>query len=284
MTSPTRREFLGGTLALMSAASVRLPLWAQTVASLAGIPAAGPLLLGVDYYPDQTSEALWEEDARMIADFGFTNVRIAEFAWALMEPSEGKFDFAWLRRSIDILHKHNIAVILGTPSAAPPPWLTAKYPDIVEVNEKGERLHPGGRRFTCPTNQVYRRLSLIIASEMARTFVDTPGVIGWQIDNEFTLGSSQRCYCNYCQAGFQTWLRSRYSQPGQPESELGNSLLEPDLYGFQPDPGAVAVRRRSESRTRSRLRSLPVLCQRFLPAGTVGHAAQDVSAAFRYDE
>ena len=109
-----------------------------------------------------------------------------------------------------ILHKHNIAVILGTPSAAPPPWLTAKYPDIVEVNEKGERLHPGGRRFTCPTNQVYRRLSLIIASEMARTFTETPGVIGWQIDNEFTLGSSQRCYCNYCQAGFQNWLRSRY--------------------------------------------------------------------------
>jgi beta-galactosidase len=51
---------------------------------------------------------------------------------------------------------------------------------------------------------------LIIASEMARTFTETQGVIGWQIDNEFTLGSSQRCYCNYCQAGFQTWLRSRY--------------------------------------------------------------------------
>ena len=210
MTSPTRREFLGGAFALMSAASIRLPLWAQTVASLTGTPAEGPLLLGVDYYPDQTPETLWEEDARMMADFGFTNVRIAEFAWALMEPAEGKFDFAWLRRSIEILHKHNIAVILGTPSAAPPPWLTAKYPDIVEVNEKGERLHPGGRRFTCPTNQVYRRLSLIIASEMARTFTETPGVIGWQIDNELTLGSSQRCYCNYCQAGFQTWLRSRY--------------------------------------------------------------------------
>src|SRR6185369_16055371 len=114
------------------------------------------------------------------------------------------------KRAVDVLHKHKIAVILGTPSAAPPPWLSAKYPDIVEVNEKSERLHPGGRRFTCPTNQVYRRLSLAIASEMAKTFRETPGVIGWQIDNEFTLGSSQRCYCNYCQAGFQTWLRTRY--------------------------------------------------------------------------
>jgi len=55
-------------------------------------------------------------------------VRVAEFAWSLMEPSEGKFDFAWLARSVEILHKHGIEVILGTPSAAPPPWLSEKYP------------------------------------------------------------------------------------------------------------------------------------------------------------
>ena len=145
-------------------------------------------------------------------------------------------------------------------------------------------MHPGGRRFTCPTNQVYRRLSLIIASEMAKTFAETPGVIGWQIDNEFTLGSSQRCYCNYCQAGFQNLASLQVRHAGQPESELGNSFLEPDLHRFQPDPGAAAVGRRSESGTGPRLRPLPVLRQRFLPARTAGHAAQDVSAAFRYDQ
>ena len=203
----SRREFLSGTATLISAAGLRLPLWAQTNASG---PVRDHLLIGVDYYPDQTPEALWEEDARRIAEVGFTNVRIAEFAWALMEPSEGKFDFAWLRRSVDILQKHNIAVILGTPSAAPPPWLTAKYPDIVEVNVQGQRLYPGGRRFTCPTNPTYRRLSLVIASEMAQAFAASLAVIGWQIDNELTLGSSGRCYCNACQTGFQAWLRSKY--------------------------------------------------------------------------
>jgi hypothetical protein len=60
-------------------------------------------------------------------------------------------------------HKHNLAVILGTRRRASA-WLTAKYP--TSSNKQGERLHRG-RRFTCPTNQVYRRLSLIIASEMA---------------------------------------------------------------------------------------------------------------------
>jgi beta-galactosidase len=127
-----------------------------------------------------------------------------------MEPAEGKFDFAWLRRAVQTLHKRDISVILGTPSAAPPPWLTARYPEIVEVNAQGEPLHPGGRRFTCPTNQTYRRLSLSIATEMARAFAEVPGVIGWQIDNELTLSPSPRCYCNFCQAGFQAWLRSKY--------------------------------------------------------------------------
>jgi beta-galactosidase len=203
-----RRDFLCGTVALLGAMSFQHPIWAM-VSEKSG-PGTSPLLLGVDYYPDQTPETLWDEDARMMADFGFTNVRIAEFAWALMEPSEGKFDFAWLTRAIQGLQKHNIAVILGTPSAAPPPWLTAKHPEIVEVNAQGLPLHPGGRRFTCPTNKTYRRLSLAIASKMADTFADTPGVVGWQIDNELTLGSSQRCYCNYCQTGFQEWLRSKY--------------------------------------------------------------------------
>jgi len=193
---------------VLAAAGIRRPN--RALANPNGDPSPSPLLLGVDYYPDQTPEALWDEDARMMAEFGFTNVRIAEFAWALMEPVEGKFDFSWLGRAVQTLHKYNIAVILGTPSAAPPPWLTAKYPEIVEVNAQGAPLHPGGRRFTCPTNKTYRRLSLAIAGQMARTFADAPEVIGWQIDNELTLSSSPRCYCNYCQAGFQEWLRSKY--------------------------------------------------------------------------
>lgn len=204
-----RREFVSRTATLLGFAGLHLPLWAQAAARKAAPPGV-PLLLGVDYYPDQTPESLWEEDARKISEAGLTNVRIAEFAWALMEPSEGKFDFAWLQRSIDILHRNNIAVILGTPSAAPPPWLTVKYPEVFEVNEKGEKLHPGGRRFTCPTNTTYRRLSLAVATEMASKFEGHPGVIGWQIDNEFTLGSSSRCYCDYCRRGFQAWVRSKY--------------------------------------------------------------------------
>jgi beta-galactosidase len=208
------------------AAAVASPaLWSREVGD-SGAPAIPgvPLLLGVDYYPDQTPESLWEEDARMMAELGITNVRVAEFAWSLMEPSESKFEFAWLRHAIDILQKHGIAVIVGTPSAAPPPWLTTKYPEVLMVNDEGMTISPGGRRFTCPTNKVYRRLSLAIASEMARAFTDTPGVIGWQIDNEFTLQRWGRCYCKYCRAGFQDWLRNKYGSLDAINSKWGTAF------------------------------------------------------------
>jgi beta-galactosidase len=207
----TRRKFVGQSAAIAVASGVKLPIWEKAFDSSAG--AAGeekPLLVGVDYYPDQTPENLWEQDARMIAEAGLTNVRVAEFAWGLMEPAEGKFDFAWLKRSVEILHRRGIAVILGTPSAAPPPWLSSKYPEILLVNGQGMTVQPGGRRFTCPSNKTYRKLALNIATEMARTFANTPGVIGWQIDNEYTLQQFARCYCKSCREGFQDWAKSKY--------------------------------------------------------------------------
>ena len=232
MAKINRREFAAAVSALLTAAGLRLPMWAQASAAAK----FSPLLLGVDYYPDQTPESLWEEDARRISEAGLTNVRIAEFAWALMEPSEGNFDFGWLQRAVDILHRNHIGVILGTPSAAPPPWLTAKYPDVVEVNDKGLKLHPGGRRFTCPTNATYRRLSLAVATEMARKFASHPALIGWQIDNELTLSSSPRCYCEYCRAGFQAWLRSKYGTLEDVNQAWGTNFWSQDYSDWSQIP------------------------------------------------
>jgi len=195
-----------------------------------------PLLFGADYYPDQTPENLWEQDAAAMAAMGITNVRIAEFAWGLMEPKEGSFDFKWLERAIGILHAHHISIILGTPSAAPPPWLIEKYPEVLMVNDRGLQLSPGTRRFTCPTNATYRRLSLTIATEMAKAFSATPGVIGWQIDNEFTLGESGRCYCRFCRDGFQQWLRQKYGSLDVLNQAWGTVFWSNIYTGFSQIP------------------------------------------------
>ena len=54
-------------------------------------------------------------------------LRVGEFAWSRMEPSEGQYDLEWLDRAVAAAAKHGIYSVVGTPTAAPPAWLTQKY-------------------------------------------------------------------------------------------------------------------------------------------------------------
>jgi beta-galactosidase len=161
---------------------------------------------GVDYYPEHWPEDRWETDARLMREAGINVVRLAEFAWSLMEPEDGVFDFAWLDRAIGVLAAQGIRIVLGTPSAAVPPWLWHKIPDIALVNENGVTLTYGSRRDYSPTNAAYREHAVRIARKMAEHYRDNPHVIGWQIDNEF----GDRCYCESSRLAFHEWLREKY--------------------------------------------------------------------------
>ena len=51
--------------------------------------------LGVDYYPEQWDSGLMEADLETMIELGCNVIRIAEFAWHLMEPVEGSYDFSF---------------------------------------------------------------------------------------------------------------------------------------------------------------------------------------------
>ncbi len=161
---------------------------------------------GVDYYPEHWPEARWELDARMMQDAGINVVRLAEFAWALLEPEDGVFDFAWLDRAMGVLAHAQIQVVLGTPSATPPPWLWQKLPDSVLVDETGTAREYGSRREYSPTHSGYRAHAVRVARALAEHYHAHPQVIGWQIDNEF----GDRCYAPGTRLAFQHWLKARY--------------------------------------------------------------------------
>ena len=161
---------------------------------------------GVDYYPEHWPEERWPIDAQLMAEAGFNVVRLAEFAWAKMEPTEGQFDFDWLDRAIAVLQSHGIRVVLGTPTASPPPWLMGKSSEFFRVREDGLRMTFGNRREYCPNHPLYHEYTRRIVSKMAGHYTDHPAVIGWQIDNEF----GDRCYCQICAQKFQAWLCNRY--------------------------------------------------------------------------
>ena len=111
-----------------------------------------PARLGVCYYPEHWPEATWAEDAARMKGVGLHWVRIGEFAWSLLEPDPGRFDWGWMDRAIDGLGTAGLKVVLGTPTATPPKLqraiaLTTIYPIGLWSSNRGASLWiPESRR------------------------------------------------------------------------------------------------------------------------------------------
>ena len=100
-------------------------------------PQTPAILLGTAWYPEQWPESRWDADLALMQKAGIHMVRVGEFAWSRMEPTEGQYDLDWLDRAITAAAKHGIVTVIGTPSAAPPAWLTQKYPETLRTMADG---------------------------------------------------------------------------------------------------------------------------------------------------
>ncbi len=164
------------------------------------------LYLGSAYYPEHWPESRWAEDIRLMQEAGLNVARLGEFAWSTMEPADGQFQFDWLARAIDQLAQAGIDTVLGTPTAAPPAWLTQARPDTLAVDEYGRRAQHGNRCHFCVNSATYQGYCRRIVAAMGERFGHHPHVIGWQLDNEY----NRVCYCEECRSQFQTFLQARY--------------------------------------------------------------------------
>lgn len=191
-----RRLSLLAILALLNTAAIQ----AQTYTT----PHAP--LLGAAWYPEQWPESRWDADLTLMEQAHFTVTRIGEFAWSAMEPSEGHYDFDWVERAIRLAERHHIAIVIGTPTDAPPAWLTSKYPDTLGTNADGHLREHGGRRQFSYSSPHYRKFCIAIATQLAKRFGHDPNVIGWQIGNEYTDESFDAA----TRKQFQDFLRARY--------------------------------------------------------------------------
>src|SRR5277367_4825171 len=81
--------------------------------TIAGPAAAQGPLLGASWYPEQWPEARWDTDLDLMQKAGIRVVRVGEYAWSSMEPSEGHYDLDWLQRAVDRAAAHGISVVLA---------------------------------------------------------------------------------------------------------------------------------------------------------------------------
>jgi len=163
-------------------------------------------LLGAAWYPEQWPEAQWDTDLTLMEQAHMNVVRVGEFAWSTLEPSEGQYELAWLDRAISLAGRHHIAVVIGTPTDAPPAWLTTRYPETLGMNADGHLREHGNRRQFNYADPKYRELCAQIVLHLARRFGSNPNVIGWQIGNEDTDESFDPA----TKGQFQQFLHDKY--------------------------------------------------------------------------
>jgi len=178
------------------------------------------MYFGVDYHPEQwvfpyggtaeNPEAAWEHDAQLMVKAGINVVRIGEFTWGLCEPEDGKFDFDWLKRVMDILGEAGIQVVLATPTAAPPIWLTKKHPEILPLDEHGRVKHEGTRRAVCLNSEAFWNHSKRIVENMARALGQHPQLIAWQIDNGLGGNFTEAAFNDASCLDWHGWLEAKY--------------------------------------------------------------------------
>lgn len=165
------------------------------------------MTFGVYYYPLQWPENQWKRDLNNISKLGFEFTHYAEFDWGYMEPQEGKYDFKWLDKAIDLASKAGLKVILCTPTPTPPVWMATKYPEIYMVDENGRRRKFGNRADVSLTDKKYNEFVDDIVTRLAQRYGHNKTVIGWQVDNE---PGAIPDFSPSARNAFQQWLKEKY--------------------------------------------------------------------------
>ncbi len=194
--------------------------------------------LGCAYYPEDWDEDQIDYDISMMKNAGITCARIGEFAWRKMEPQRGNYNFEWLHNVVNKLGNAGISVIMGTPTATPPIWLSREYPDVLELMENGVRKNHGGRRHCCSNNPHYLEACDSIVNALGKEFGNDNNIIAWQIDNEiYSWGNG--CVCQYCVEHFHKVLEQKYKTIENLNSSWNLNLFSQAYDSFDDIPAAV---------------------------------------------
>ena len=175
------------------------------------------LLFGAAYYSEYLPYDRVEKDMEMMEKAGMNTIRIAESTWSTIEPKDGVFDFTHLDKMLDAAARHNISVIVGTPTYAIPTWLSKKYPDILALTNAGQNIY-GARQNMDITHAGYLFHCERVIRAMMEHIKEVPHIIGFQLDNET---KSYGTAGPRVQAMFVDYLKEKYPDINDFNHEFG---------------------------------------------------------------
>ncbi len=188
---------------------------------------------GVCYYPEHWPRVRWDEDAAHMQRIGLSHVRIGEFAWSRLEDANGVLTFDWLAEAIDVLHAHDLKVVLGTPTATPPRWMIDKYPDMLALDEHLQLRDFGSRRHYCFSHDGYLAECKRIVTQLAQAFGEHPAIVAWQTDNEYGCHETSISYSPHALAAFRQWCEHKYTTIDALNNAWGNVFWSMEYDHFE---------------------------------------------------
>jgi len=158
---------------------------------------------GVAYYPELWPLEDIDRDITEMKKLGINVARMGEFAWSTMEPTQGKISFTLFKHVMDKLYAANIDVVLCTPTATPPVWLTYQQPAHNFKNADGDILIHGARQHASYEHPAVKAACLTIINAMSNELGQHPSLIGWQLDNEMKAHVAE----DFSDAAVKSWHR-----------------------------------------------------------------------------
>lgn len=158
----------------------------------------------------------WDQDIRQLRELGFTAFR-GFVAWDRIEREEGRRDWTFLDRALDLAQRHEVQVLLSLGGVFgnlaglyPPQWLVRDYgcqQPVPDATRRHESRPSGPRQSVCLDDPIYREKARAFAIATIKRYCAHPALAGWVSWNE---PENRACYCPHTQARFRAWLQERY--------------------------------------------------------------------------
>jgi beta-galactosidase len=196
------------------------------------------VLYGVAYYAEYMPYERLDKDVELMQQAGISVVRIGESSWGLWEPEDGRFEYAWMDRIVDRMHKAGIKVIMGTPTYSIPAWMFKEHPEIVMTKLDGKTISYGMRQNADLLSPIYRFYCERVIRKIIERYKDNPAVIGFQVDNETPGGSAAN---HDVEVGFVRYLQHKFKTIDELNKDWGLNYWGQQLNDWTEVPPREGV-------------------------------------------